>query len=45
VLTGKYRNIPVRAEGNEPWVSAPLVPAEPRPARQIGGEEIPFAMR
>jgi hypothetical protein len=45
VLTGKYRNIPVRAEGNEPWVSAPLVPAEPRPARQIGGEEIPYAMR
>jgi hypothetical protein len=45
VLTGKYRNIPVRAEGNEPWVSAPLVPAEPRPARRIGGEEIPYAMR
>jgi hypothetical protein len=45
VLTGKYRDIPVRAEGNDPWVSAPLVPVEPRPALQIGGEEIPYAMR
>jgi hypothetical protein len=36
----------VRAEGNESWVSAPLVPEEPLPpVWHTGADEISYAMR